>query len=579
MEQKYDIQEYTSKTGLPTIRINGYFIHSKYNPQKEAADFVEKNFKPGYIHILFGYGLGYIADELVNRLTNEEEKLIIVEPILKDINNSNKKIKILLERDMNKLKDTIISMFKFTDNITVLCSPNYDKICPEIYKQFLSILKDKLNIDRVNENTLVLLSDIWQRNYLLNLKHVVKDNSIRRLEKATSSPVVIASGGPSLTKQLPLIKKFREKFILIASGSTINTLLSDNIVPDFVVSIDGSFINYEHYKDINNSEIILLYGMYNHNKIRDIFDNGYYFLNQRHTVLLNHMKRIIGEEPIVMEGGGSVAHHALIIANYLTSGPIALVGQDLAYTNNLSHAENNKGRFEISDDIKKTKIFIKAEGYYGDEVLTDYPFLSMKKAFEKLIKILQNKNIYNCTEGGIRLEGYTQIPFVDFCSKFTNEKANKEFLLNKKNNCTEKLKKLEELKKHMQEELETFDELIKTLKNSLNLLSKNKNKTSFEQKILQKLDINDKKIENYINKTSLGVVLDPINLKIIKSFSPKKDETVEETYQRVYEQNKVLYSEYIIAANKTKKYIKELINDINNEIEVDNDESKYYRSN
>lgn len=569
LELNYNIEKFTSKSGLPTLNINGYYIHSKYDPIREAVSFVDKNFKPGHVHILFGYGLGYIADALINRFTNDDEKLIVIEPIINNINNPNKKIKIFIESNMDKLKDYLLSSFGIINNITLLCSPNYDKVCPEIYKQFLSVLKNKLSVDRVSENTMIKFSELWQRNYLFNLKHVVNDLSIKKLEKITSSPVVIASGGPSLTKQLPLIKKYREKFVLIASGSTINTLLSDDIIPDFVVSIDGTTRNYEHYKDLVESEITLLYGMYNHYKIKDIFTkNAYYFLTQRNIVLSNHLQSITNEVPVILKGGGSVAHFAFSIAYYITSGPIALVGQDLAYTNNRSHAANNKGFFEFDEEEISKKGLIKVEGYNNEEVLTDYPFLSMKTTFEALIKMYNsNDNIYNCTEGGIKLLGFNQIPFEKFCESFTTEKINKDFINKTNSNNTKKIENLQRLKNQMVEEVNFFDELIDVLDDSLQLILKNRRKDSFEQKILKKLDKNDKKINKLQLKTSLGVILDPINLNVIKRFPPKKNETVEETYKRVYEQNKALYSEYLVAVNNMKKYVVELLEDINNEIE------------
>lgn len=576
MEQKFEFKEYTSKIGLPTLNINGYFIHSKYDPLKEAKIYVDKKLKPGNVHILFGYGLGYIVDELISRFINENEKLIVIEPILKNITRSDEKVILYNGSDLNEIKDIIFSSFDINNKITLLCSPNYDKICPNLYKEFLEILKDKVRMERVNENTINHYSELWQKNYLLNLKHVVNDYSIKNLEKISSSPVVIASGGPSLSKQLPLIKKFRDNFILIASGSTFNSLLSEDIVPDFIVSIDGSNTNFEHYKDLQKSNIKLVYGMFNHYKIRDVFSNNcYYFLSDDNSIFKSHLKNVLNEEPIVMYGGGTVAHHALSIAYYLTSGPIALVGQDLAYTNNRSHAENNKRYYELTEDeIKKNGLF-KVKGYYNDEVLTDYPFLAMKTFFENLIKLYNSNNIFNCTEGGAKLEGYKQITFKEFCQMFANQKINKDFLTQTNNNSSNRLENLIKLKEKMIEEIKVYEDIVDILKDNLENLSENRLGNGFEKRILTRLNKNDKKIEEYRLRTCLGVILDPINLNVIKKYSPKKNETVEEAYKRVYTQSNVLYTEYIKAVEKTKKYILELINNINNEIEGVNNGSRY----
>ncbi|WP_223552941.1 MULTISPECIES: motility associated factor glycosyltransferase family protein [Lysinibacillus] len=568
MNLEYNIETIQAKSTKTTLRINGYNIHSKYDPIQEAKIFVDNNYKPGYVHILFGYGLGYIAEEFLKRFINDDEKLIVIEPILtKNVSIEDTRLNIFYERDMNLVKQKIEISFGIMNNITLVCSPNYNKICPEIYKEFLTVLKNKLYLDRVSENTMIALSELWQRNYIYNLKHVVNDVSISKLKKSMSKPVVVASGGPSLTKQLPLLREYRDDFVLIASGSTINTLMYDDIIPDYVVSIDGHKNNFNHFKDLETYGITLLYGMYNHYKIRDAFDNeAYFFLTQSNEVLINHLKDVINEEPVVLKGGGSVAHYAFSIANYISSGPIALIGQDLAYTNNLSHAINNKGLIELSEEEINKRALMKVDGYYKEKVLTDYPFLSMRNTFETLINIYneQNENIYNCTEGGIEINGFNKIPFKEFCGKFITpeHRKNVKHKVRNKNNSNNILEKLEK-------EICMYDKLIDILNENLDLISKNKLNDSFEESILERLDINDSEINEIQLLTSLAVIMDPINLNIIKRFPPKINETIEEKYVRVCSQNKVLYEEYKNAVKKVKQYTLNLIEIINKETKGD----------
>ena len=131
--------------------------------------------------------------------------------------------------------------------------------------------------------------------------------------------------------------------LLIVSGSTVNTLLKENIEPDYVVSIDSQEVNYNHFKDLKLKHAKLIYSMFNHYKIRESFYNdAFYFVQKNEKALASHLNNIVHTKVEGIYGGESVANYAFTIANYISSGPIALIGQDLAYTDTKSHAENNK---------------------------------------------------------------------------------------------------------------------------------------------------------------------------------------------------------------------------------------------
>lgn len=88
---------------------------------------------------------------------------------------------------------------------------------------------------------------------------------------------------------------------------------------------------------------------------------------------------------------------------YITTGPIALIGQDLAYTENLTHANNNKNQKSVDDSYFKKRNAFQVEGYFDDLVMTDYVFYSMKNSFEQIHKkIKHSASIFNCTEGGLK---------------------------------------------------------------------------------------------------------------------------------------------------------------------------------
>ncbi|NLY79630.1 MAG: DUF115 domain-containing protein, partial [Lysinibacillus sp.] len=346
------------KTGYETIKVNGYFLHSKYDPIREAKEFAKRNYKIGEVHILFGYGKGYFVDAFLNEFS-ANEKLIVIEPLLTTMpNRMNNNNYIFLQSDLIEEITEYINRFSHLfklNNVHILCSPNYDKVFPELYRDVLNNLKEKLLINSVNINTINYMAQEWQRNYIYYIKNAIHEQTIDLFYKYTNSPVVVASGGPSLTKQIPLIKSVRDKVILIASGSTVNSLIKENIEPDFVVSIDSTEANFNHFKDLKLKHAKLIYHMFHHYRIRDSFlSDAYFFISKSENALESHFTKIVTTNMEKLYTGETVAISALDFANYITSGPIALIGQDLAYTGNKSHAENNKNYKMITEeDIKR----------------------------------------------------------------------------------------------------------------------------------------------------------------------------------------------------------------------------------
>lgn len=550
------VEELISKSGEPTLKINNYLLHSKYNPKKEAKLFVEKQYKVGSILILFGYGCGYILEEFIKQ--SSDEKIIVIDPYLSPEKKYPSRVSFISETDEQQIEKEIMQQVGMEENCYLVISPNYDQIFKEIYTNILQAIKNTLFINKVYENTVVGSSMDWFRNYTNNLKYAIEDNSLVQLEQITNKPVVVASGGPSLTKQLELVKQHRDKFILIASGSTVRSLARENIEPDYVVSIDGSEDNLQHFNKIGLTNAKFIYGMQSHFEARKEFNDAYYFLQAYSQNLQPHLEDITQEPVAILLGGGSVAHFALAIATYISTGEIALIGQDLAYTDGLSHAQGNKRQENIDFDNSKNS-YIKTKGYYGEDVYTDYPFLSMKKTFEGMRAQLKDReNIFNCTEGGIYLEGYDQVTFKKFLEKNAEiiHVQNYENKLNTTKTYCNLLNKL-------QLEINQLKEAQTVVEKNLQLVNKVKDKGVFSQKSLTALNKNDKKLKRAFENTAMFILTAPIDLQVQKYFSEQDTkEHQKKKFERVIKQNLTLYQGYILAIDSAKKVINDLIKEL-----------------
>ena len=564
----YDINILATKTNESTLMVNDYLLHSKYNPIKEAEQIAINHYKREYLHIVFGYGMGYIVNALKNNI-DDHSKIIVIEPLINELNELNiindKNVFEKITRD-NITSILGIQLNNFNRKIVVICSPNYDKLFPKEYKNLLEQVNNSMHVNIIHENTLRYFGETWQKNFFYNLYSATKDNSLELIKKQFSCPVVIASGGPSLLKQIPLMKEKREKILLICAGSTINTLISNGIEPDIVVSIDGLENNFDHFKDLNLKKSNLVYSFTNHSEIRKSFNSScFFFISNEFENSKNHIEFTLNRRIPILYGGGSVANYAYSIASYISSGPIALVGQDLAYTDNKTHAEQNNNFKIITDEYKKERKMFTTKGYYNHEVLTDYAFYSMKDSFERLAEIVNHESpFYNCTEGGVSIDNFEQIPFKDFCDKYAIRKV--EIKLDTGNN----LESYTNLYNKMEIEVDNYNEIISLLRSALRIL-KNTN-TKFTDKSLKRLAEIDRKNEFLFSQVSMSTILSPITVDILRKYEPQENENANENFSRIFNQNHELYSRLLEASNISKKYTIEIMKKISQSKKDDTNE-------
>lgn len=535
----YQIEYIEARNGNPVITVNNYLLHSKYDPLREAERICQKEYIENYVHIVFGYGMGYIVNELKKQIKNDEI-ILIVDPLKEELKIKDNQVYSINELNefKNKLKN---SLEHYSREVKVICSPNYEKVAPNSYKSILQIVKDIQMSNIVYDNTIQLWGEKWQENSIHNLTFLTNDQPLTALYQFTSKPIVIASGGPSLIKQLPILRKIRNKVILIAAGSTINSLLKNDIKPDFVVSIDGGEANYKHFKDIESKGTSLIYGLSSQYKIQREWKNKrFIFAGIEDQDLQAKVKMKYGVDLPLIKGGGSVANYCFSIAIKMTSGPITFIGQDLAYTNLQSHALGNRATKVVTEEYLIKRSAFKTMDYEGEEIYTDYAFTSMKESFESLVKDNPHKpGIYNCTEGGVSIEGFTNYSF----KKFANEVVNfdKRELVNTINSFP--LIKWQAIESEFEKEMKLYSLLEEACLKLILSLKQDFHKKYFSKETLKLLKHTDTQIKEIVeNELSVQSIMEPLIKQVLTKYKGTSRENNIEKFERVYNQNIAWYS-------------------------------------
>ncbi|EQA3829287.1 DUF115 domain-containing protein, partial [Campylobacter jejuni] len=127
--------------------------------------------------------------------------------------------------------------------------------------------------------------------------------------------------------------------------------------------------------------------------------------------------------------GFSVAHTLSYLATYLSHKNIIFIGQDLAYAENgNSHPDDYQNSANYESQMYE---HILTEAYGGKgEVKTHHVWLMFKQNLEQDIEKIQkylDTKVYNCTEGGARIKGAIEKPFLWACENLLDKDLNKPF--------------------------------------------------------------------------------------------------------------------------------------------------------
>lgn len=317
----------------------------------------------------------------------------------------------------------------------------------------------------------------------------------KRRNSKNENVAIIVSTGPSLEKQLPLLKQYTNKATIFCADSAYAILAKHNIKPDYVCMMERDDITAEcfnnDFKDFDQGITFIVTSLVHKNTI------SYLEKNKRSYILatrfLPFARSIDLKEFGYIGGGLSIAHMNYELAINLNYKNIILIGQDLAYAKDGSshskgfiHEKLHDGHHQ-RDFNKYTTIAYGGKGtVQSSEVWTIF-----REIFESFIASNKDKiKTYNCTEGGARIEGAIEKPFKEMCEILLKEDLKKPFVkipkLSKIQRNTLMLKAYTKIKKQILL-ANTFLKECKKIKNQLASLKREKSKLTLDQ-INQNLD-------------------------------------------------------------------------------------------
>ncbi|EPU9653767.1 motility associated factor glycosyltransferase family protein [Campylobacter coli] len=384
--------------------------------------------------------------------------------------------------------------------------------------------------------------------FVYNLPQMITHPSYKELlskRKNLSDTAIIVSTGPSLTKQLPLLKKYASKATIFCADSAYPILAKHGIKPDYVCMLERDEIVAECFNndfgEFDKDIVFIVKSVTHPHTIK------YLQKNNRVFILVSTYASFIQYLKLDYFGyfnmGFSVAHMNFLLTIHLKYKNIILIGQDLAYAKDgQTHSQGFIHANLHNGDYKRDLDKFSTTAYGGNgKVQSSEIWTLFRHNFEKdIVNIKMNYHIttYNCTEGGARIEGTIEKPFLWACKNLLDKDLNKPFekleplSLNKQNEFLLKAYyKVYQSIKHCRDFNDNFIKVYDKIKNSFMSLQNSQKNEIFIQEIIQDIDKTKTQIDELYNtQKDLIQILGPLltqfelNLARIYVLNPKTKE-------------------------------------------------------
>lgn len=438
----------TLNTNIKDKKTNEKIYNEPLKELNATLEPFKKEFQRYPVLFFYGIGNGVLYKALAQNATHK--RIVVFEPSVELIymalnlmdftqEISQGRVIIVWTRDYTLPRAQII----FNSSIRLFFRLYKLHINSDYYeKNFSDDIKkvNDININAIHSSSVMSGNDprdalMGIEHYLINLpKMLIRPRfaTFTKKRAKTTEYAILVATGPSLIKQLPLLKKVAKKATIFCADSSYAILQKHGIKPDYVPSLERpprtSELFNNDFGEFDKDIIFIPYTLTHPNTVKYLEQNERnYLLTQRPLAFAQYLRL---KECGFINGGMSVMNMAYQIAEILGFKKIVLIGQDLAYADS-GDSHPNEYMFAGNEKVEKNKLSsspkIKAYGGKG-EVYSKQVWILFKEVFEGYI--FANKKIiktYNCTEGGARIEGAIEKPFKEICEILAKKPDKKPF--------------------------------------------------------------------------------------------------------------------------------------------------------
>lgn len=458
-QSEFTIEVFSSKSLKYTAKVfkegKTFLLHSAYDPFKEALTLVKEVENEEYLDLVFvvGLGIGYMAD-IVRKY---DISVAVIEPSISffnllidnfDLENilSDKKITFFIGEDETKDIETFISMTT-TKKVKLLTTRAYASLFQKEVLFYQNKVLDLVDKKTININTLSRFEKLWAYNIASNVVEISTHYGVNKFYgKYKDIPAVIVSAGPSLEKNILLLKEMSKKALIIAVDTAIKPMTSRKILPDFIITIDPQKKNSKYFRNADTSKSVLIAESSVDHEAIESFNGPVYFIDSIFPLAKYFMKELGKRGDITM--GGSVSTAAFGFATKLECNPIIMVGLDLSFPNHQTHIKGSYHEENFFTEINKLdsydsriyKVLVagnlkEEKNIYGNSVFIDSRFQMYRNWYESECLKYKDIKFYNATEGGVIIKNMENVSLSYLIDNLKDINIDRYFELDRVHDC------------------------------------------------------------------------------------------------------------------------------------------------
>ncbi|MFA9376880.1 MAG: motility associated factor glycosyltransferase family protein [Lachnotalea sp.] len=234
-------------------------------------------------------------------------------------------------------------------------------------------------------------------NFISNIKNC--DHYIDELlPEFKGKDVYIIAAGPSLDKNIELLKEKPANSIILAVGTVHRKLESIGIQPDYTIIADAQKNIIEQIVDLKDNHFSLLVLSTAYREIAKINEGKKYLICQHDFP--DSKEYAEKNNWNLYQSGGSVTTTALDVSIRLKASKIIFLGADMANTGNLTHASGTARRENIGLEGLIPVKSIDGGVVYSTRILCMY-----REWIENRIAVAKDVEVIDATEGGAMIKG------------------------------------------------------------------------------------------------------------------------------------------------------------------------------
>lgn len=425
---------------------NKVFIYNGevYDTLSQKLDELDEYSEYPFLYLL-GIGNGLVIKSLLNN--KKLERLVVFEPEIEilfiglhlwDLSDAirTKRLILLSTEEFNFVKgvELLSGTAKLYAKVYTLLysSDYYEQYYPAAIAQINSCIIDAFEFIVMNTGNSIQDALQGLGHHIHNLRHMIEGpiyqkTFVKPHTYKRTDTVIMASSGPSLEKQLPLLKEIQDHVTIICGESTLKILELNGITPDICVSMERIIEvvkSFENISDDYKKKVVFVRASLQHEAVFSALDGATDMLVMRPYPYNNVFDL---DEYGYLCSGTSVANMAHELSYNMGFKTCIIIGQDLAYgADGKTHAKgHNFGEFQNKIEGDDEIIAYGGEG----KVRTNFIWkLFLRGLLQTVAATKGEMATVNATEGGARIEGTLEIPFSNAIATYIKKSKPKKKL-------------------------------------------------------------------------------------------------------------------------------------------------------